>query len=231
MNQILGFILSKKEKYGFLALAGAYLLTRLYNLTILPIFTDEAIYIRWSEIAWSVRTFSEARNYIFIPLTDGKQPLFMWLAGIPMQFMSDHVAAGRLPSVFSGLASVFGIWLVSFELFRNKKIAWLSSIIYLIVPYTLLYDRLALADSMLAMFGIWSMYLGLLLLRTLNLKVALLLGLIYGLGLLTKSPALFYWALSPAMLLFFHNKKKTHTRFIFLITSFGPGVQKLNEDL
>src|SRR3989344_5804660 len=45
---------------------------RLYNLTYLPIFADEAIYIRWAQIMQAESTLR------FLPLSDGKQPLFMW---------------------------------------------------------------------------------------------------------------------------------------------------------
>ena len=54
-----------------------FLASRLVNLTILPIFADEAIYIRWAQLIWQ-KTY-----YFFIPLSDGKTPLFMW-AMIPL---------------------------------------------------------------------------------------------------------------------------------------------------
>lgn len=206
LKQFINNTLTKTEQK--IALFGiiAFLITRLTNLTLLPIFTDEAIYIRWSEIAWSARQIDGAKSLVFIPLSDGKQPLYMWLGGLFMQFTSDHLWAGRLPAVLSGLGALIGIWLVAYELFKNKKIAWISSAIYFILPYTLLYDRMALADSMLTMWGIWAMYLSLVLLRTRKLKVAIALGIVYGLGLLTKSPALFYWSLAPLTLLFWRDK-------------------------
>ncbi|KKU74843.1 MAG: hypothetical protein UX99_C0005G0003 [Candidatus Amesbacteria bacterium GW2011_GWB1_47_26] len=46
---------------------------RFWNLNSLPIFADEAIYVRWSQV---MRAESSLR---FLPLSDGKQPLFMWL--------------------------------------------------------------------------------------------------------------------------------------------------------
>lgn len=214
-----------------------FLAIRFTNLTILPIFTDEAIYIRWSEISmhsdWSdvladpknpppneklttlnipgfplvIRNaeFNKARTDLFIPLSDGKQPLFMWLATIPMSLISDHLWAGRLPSVLSGLAALIGIWLVTYELFRKKGLAYTAAIIYTICPFTLMYDRLMLADSMLAMWGIYAIYGNIRLAKNPNLKNSILLGVIYGLGLLTKSPALFYLLLAPLSLLFFDN--------------------------
>jgi len=63
----------KKEILLGLGLTVAYFATRLFNLTLMPIFTDEAIYIRWSEIALYDPTWR------FISLSDGKQPLMIWL--------------------------------------------------------------------------------------------------------------------------------------------------------
>ncbi|MDQ3098858.1 MAG: glycosyltransferase family 39 protein [bacterium] len=208
MQKIFNFTLTKTEKYLALGFVFTFFLSRLINLTILPIFTDEAIYIRWSEIIWSVRSLEGAASLVFIPLSDGKQPLFFWIGGFFMQFIPDHLWAGRFPAVISGFASMIGMWLLGHELFKNKKIAWLSALIYLVLPFTLLYDRMMLADAMLTMWGIWSMYLSLILLRTLNLKVAIVLGIVYGLGLLTKSPALFYWVLTPVTLLFIKNPNR-----------------------
>lgn len=213
MRKIFNVSLSRTEKYLGLGLIVIFLLSRLTNLTILPIFTDEAIYIRWSEIAWSVRSLQGAASLVFVPLSDGKQPFFFWVAGFFMQFIPDHLWAGRFPSVLSGLASMIGLWLLSWELFKTKKIAWLASLIYVVLPFTLLYDRMMLADAMLAMWGIWAMYLSLILLRTRKWQIAIVLGLVYGLGLLTKSPALFYWGLAPVTLLFF-NSDETNTLHI-----------------
>ncbi len=56
---------------GLVALTAFF--ARLYNLTILPVFVDEAIYIRWSQVMKAESTLR------FLPLSDGKQPLFMWV--------------------------------------------------------------------------------------------------------------------------------------------------------
>src|SRR6266705_3402180 len=46
-----------------------FFITRFFNILSLPIFTDEAIYIRWAQIAL------HDANWRFISLTDGKQPM------------------------------------------------------------------------------------------------------------------------------------------------------------
>jgi hypothetical protein len=70
-----------------------YFFLRLYHLTSLPLFIDEAIYIRWGTIA---RLDATQR---FISLTDGKQPLFVWIMWPMVKIFSDPIIAGRIVSV------------------------------------------------------------------------------------------------------------------------------------
>src|SRR3989344_2638652 len=86
---------------------------RLYNLTILPIFGDEAIYIRWAQV---MRAEPGLR---FVPLSDGKQPLFMWVVIPFFKIIHDPLFASRLFSVFSGMGTLVGIFILSYILFRS----------------------------------------------------------------------------------------------------------------
>lgn len=177
-------------------------ITRLTNLLNIPIFTDEAIYIRWAQIGLN----DPANRYI--SLTDGKQPLLTWLMYPFLMIFHDPLFAGRFVSVLVSVFSGIGIYLLA-KLFFTKKIALISSILYIIIPFYLLYDRLALMDSLLSMFCIWSIYLSILSVKFQRLDVALINGIIIGLGLLTKSSALFFILLLPAGLLLmdYSNKK------------------------
>ena len=75
---------NKKSLFGFVLgavlILAVYAWTRFANLTALPIFTDEAIYIRWSQIG------AQDANWRFISLTDGKQPMFTWIMMILLRF-------------------------------------------------------------------------------------------------------------------------------------------------
>jgi 4-amino-4-deoxy-L-arabinose transferase-like glycosyltransferase len=176
-----------------------FFVTRLINISLWPIFTDEAIYIRWSQIG------SNDPNWWFISLTDGKQPLFTWIMMILFKILPqklDALIIGRLVSVLAGFLGLTGILLLSYEIFKSIKISFFSALLYLICPFTLLYDRLALYDSLVSALYLWSAYLAVLLVRRLNFYISLLLGLILGLGLLTKSSAVFAIIMLPFSLLF-----------------------------
>lgn len=176
--------------------------TRIYNLLNIPIFTDEAIYIRWAQIGLA----DPAHRYI--SLTDGKQPLLTWFMYPMLKIFEDPLFAGRFVSVLSAILAVTGLYFISVELF-NKKTAIITCLLYIISPFALIYDRLALMDSLLAAFGIWSLYLQVLLIRKRTLDISLLLGIVVGLALLTKSSAFFYLWLTPLSLLLVNFRQFT----------------------
>ncbi len=213
-----------KKYWPFLIATGIlllYFLTRLANLTGLPIFTDEAIYIRWSQIA------GNDANWRFISLTDGKQPLYVWIAMILLKFIEDPLFAGRLVSVIAGVGSVIGMFFLTNEVFKNRKTAFFASFLYVIYPFALVYDRLALYDSLVAMITIWALYFEFLLVRKLRLDIALLLGMIMGVGLLTKSNTNFALILLPFSLVLFDFKQKHWRRLLgkwFLLALVAAGV-------
>lgn len=185
---------------------GLYLFSRLYNILDLPIFTDEAIYVRWAQIA------KDDSYWRFISLTDGKQPLFVWLAMIVMRFIEDPLLAGRLVSVGAGFFTMIGLFFLGRELFKNKWVGILSSLMYLIFPMALVYDRMALYDSLVGTFSVWSLYFIVLLARTIRLDIALILGMIMGAGILTKTSGFFNIYLLPFSLALFDWQKKERLR-------------------
>lgn len=204
----------KKEIFVSVVILIVYLISRLILLGSFPIFTDEAIYIRWAQIALN------DSNWRFISLTDGKQPMFVWFGMILLKLIEDPLTAVRLVSVLSGLFSLVGLWLLTYELFKNKFVAFLSSLLYVFFPFAVVLDRMALYDSMVGAFALWAIYFSILLVRRLRLDIAYTLGFIIGGGLLTKSSAIFSIYLLPFTLLFFDFKKKNWqsnlARFIFL---------------
>src|SRR3989344_1207288 len=94
---------------------------RLYNLTILPIFGDEAIYIRWAQV---MRAEPGLR---FVPLSDGKQPLFMWVVIPFFKIIHDPLVAARVVSVFTGIGSLIGVFVLTKLLTKSLKISLLTS--------------------------------------------------------------------------------------------------------
>lgn len=167
------------------------LFLRIFNLTILPIFADEAIYIRWSQIMAAEPTLR------FLPLSDGKQPLYMWVLMFLVNRFSDPLFAGRIVSALTGLGTVVAIFLFSQLLFNNKKVSLVASLLWAISPFSVFFDRMALVDSMLSFLTTTTFVFAAVTAKTKRIDAAIMAGVFLGLTSLTKSPALFVAIMLP----------------------------------
>lgn len=192
----------KFEIVVFCFITALFFFSRLVSLLSVPIFTDEAIYLRWAQIA------KNDAAWRFISLTDGKQPLFIWLVMIAMRFIEDPLMAGRIVSVLAGFATMLGLFFLGKEVFKNRWIGITSSLLYAIYSFALVYDRMALYDSLVGTFSVWSLYVSILLVRSLRLDLALILGMVIGAGVLTKTSGFFNLYLLPLTLILLDLKKK-----------------------
>lgn len=192
----------KSEIILSVVIAFFYFFLRLIFISNLPIFTDEAIYVRWAQIALN------DSSWRFISLTDGKQPMFIWAAVVFMKIFKDPLLSARLVSVACGFFTMVGLFFLTYELFKNKTMAFLSTILYVFFPFSQVYDRMALYESMVSLFSVWSLYLSVHLVKKTRLDIAYSLGFIIGAGILTKTSNFFSIYLLPFTLLLFDFGKK-----------------------
>lgn len=206
----MGFLKQYKfEIVVFCFITVLFFFSRLVSLLSVPIFTDEAIYLRWAQIA------KNDAEWRFISLTDGKQPLFVWLAMIVMRLIRDPLMAGRIVSVLAGFTTMLGLFFLGKEVFKNRWIGIVSSFLYVIYPFALVYDRMALYDGLVGTFSVWSLYLAILLVRSRRLDTALILGMVMGGGVLNKTSGFLSLYLLPLTLILFDFKnKERNARFV-----------------
>ncbi|OGD09125.1 hypothetical protein A2397_01505 [Candidatus Amesbacteria bacterium RIFOXYB1_FULL_44_23] len=178
-----------------------FLLSRLINLTLLPVFSDEALYMEWG---WREITIP---GQAFHSLYDAKQPFLMWFFGLGQIIFPDPLFGSRLTSVFTGLLSLLGLWLISKKLF-DQKVAILTSVLYIVIPNFIFYDRQALMESALTACSIWSLYFLIQLLQTSKFKYALYLGLVLGLGFFTKNTAVIFLISALAIIFGYSLREK-----------------------
>lgn len=202
----------KKLVFVCLLIAGTAIFLRLYNVGLWPVFADESIYVRWSQV---MRAESTLR---FLPLSDGKQPLFMW-ATIPFfKVISDPLVAARTLSAITGIFTTGGIALLSWITLKNLRITFWAAVIWAVIPYSVFFSRLALVDSMLCMFIVWGLSLSILSIQKQRLDMAMISGFFFGFAWLTKSPATIALLLLPSTLIFLQHKNvKTILYSLFLI--------------
>lgn len=111
-------------------------------------------------------------------------------------------------SVLGGLGSVIALWFVTYELFKNKWIAYIASLSYVCFPFAQVYNRMALYDSLSGAFTLWALYFSIVLVRKIRLDIAYTLGFAIGLGALNKSTNFFSMYLLPVTILLFDFSKK-----------------------
>ncbi|OGV91074.1 hypothetical protein A2783_04010, partial [Microgenomates group bacterium RIFCSPHIGHO2_01_FULL_45_11] len=177
---------SRKWLVSLLAVA-FFAATRLVGLTRLPIFADEAIYLRWALLAGS-----EPAKYLFLPMLDGKPPLHTWLL-IPWVYVfNDPLLAGRLLSVVVAVATLVVMdRLIQFfsSRFSDRVIGYL---LMTFAPFWYFHQRLALAEPLLALWLAMAILYGCLFLRYKRWYYVLLFGFSFGLSLATKPNAFFF---------------------------------------
>ena len=187
-----------------------YFGSRLLNLTLQPIFADEAIYIRWAQL---MRAEPSLR---FISLTDGKPPLYMWVLIPFFKVIKDPLFAGRFLSVLSGFVTLIGVFLIGIRFF-NKRIAFWAMLLIVVTPYILFFDRMALVDSMLSAFSIWSLLVAILLIKYKRIDLAMVLGYLLGGGMLTKPPGFFNILVLPITAILIEWKSKFREKEVLKI--------------
>lgn len=132
----------------FLAL---YFVTRVFSLSALPIFLDEAVHLQWAE-----RLFSEGR--ILRPVGSGRL-LAVAAYGLALPF-EDRLWVARLIAAIAGALTLVFTILLSDRLFGTRARA-VAGALYVLSPFALVYDRLALSDGFLSacvtalMFATW----------------------------------------------------------------------------
>lgn len=200
-----------------------YFVTRLTNIMSLPLFTDEAIYVRWAQIA------RQDAAWRFISLTDGKQPSFIWIAMNIMRVVEDPLLASRLVSVFAGFGTLIGVVFLSLEVFKKKRtgsvlnkvfghfsedktIGFVAGLLFIFFPFALVLDRMAIYDALVACVMVWALYFEILLIRYIRLDIALLAGLVMGSAVLTKTSGFFTIYLLPFSVLIFDFRQKEWRR-------------------
>jgi len=163
-------------RLSLVGLTLVYFGTRLFRLTLLPIFIDEAIHIWWA------RAF--LHGHFRGPLPDGKF-LQVAVTALLLPVIPDALWATRFVSVLAGMATVLACYWIGKHLY-SSQVGIVAAVLYVASPFALFYDRMGLADSLLTTFGTYSLLLAILLVQKDDQHHARLLGLSNGLAILTK---------------------------------------------
>ncbi|HUC94837.1 MAG TPA: glycosyltransferase family 39 protein [Candidatus Saccharimonadales bacterium] len=203
------------RNHSLVTLSVIYLITRLVNLTRLPIFNDEAIYLDWG---WkSLHTNAG----LFYSLYDAKPPFLIWIFGIFESLFGSPLFVGRFVSVLAGLLTLIGIYKVARNL-ESEKTALLSSALYITVPLFVFFDRQALMESAITAAGVWGFYLLLQTTQTKKTIYPIYLGIIIGVGIFIKLQALVFLVSIILILIYKKLFKPAVLAFITALVTLSP---------
>ena len=185
-----------------LAVVVAYVASRLALVWRFPAHMDETLFARWALDAY------EHPALRFAPLAGGNNPMQEWLGTALISLGIEPLTALRLLSVASGLV----LMLVVADLAR-----WLGGptavvpalVVWAVLPFSLVYGAIGLTDPLVAAcFGV-AVVLQIRLARRPRLDAALLLGLVWGVGLLAKLSMVASVVLVPIGLLLIDWRRET----------------------
>jgi len=174
----------------WLVLLALHLGTRLPALTLLPIFLDETLHVRWALL------IAEGRKPWWKPWEWGRA-LTVWLGALVSPFASDRLWTNRCLSVAFGLVTLLATVAVADRLF-DRRVGLVAGVFYAFCPFTLFYDRLALADACLHALFALALLLSVRLVREDRVAFGVLAGLVMALGVYTKFPGVLLFAVPLA---------------------------------
>jgi len=161
------------------ALVALYLFTRLRGLGLLPIFLDETLHVRWALLVsqgdkpWDA-TWKWGRA------------LTIWLGALVSPWAQDLLLANRLVSVAIGVATLLATVEIARRLLGPRE-ALLAGVFYVLCPFTLFYDRMALTEAGLSAAFALTLMLSIRMAESGRSLDAALAGLMLALAVLVKA--------------------------------------------
>ncbi len=202
------------------ALALLCLLLRSMRLMALPIFSDEAIYLRWAQL---IR--AHPWDNAFVSLADPKPPLHFWLMALLWPVTGDPLFSARILSVIAAVLTIPALLLLCRSLetliIQAPSKAWRDAslrdiagpsaasfgpavcVLMIFCPFVAFYQRMALADSLLILETVLVAWLSLQFAAATRrpgsdqlIRITIGLGVMLGLTMLTRQNISYVlWAL------------------------------------
>jgi len=204
-----------KKKFLFLSifiLSAIYLLQRIPFLWEIPLFEDETFHTQWT-----FEILNKSSGFIK-PLSSGIAPFFSYAASFFTILLPNQILAGKTVSLIAGL--LLCILLLLFLRKMKIKYSQILSIIFVSLPFTIIYDKLAILDTLLTLLVFASFVSAYYLYEKRTNKRLLLYFFPLTLALFTKQIAAL--TIPPLVALFIIGKKYSKETFYFVVASLVP---------
>ena len=175
---------------GVLLLA-VYFASRLINLTLLPLFVDEGVYLWWGT--------SLLQGDLLRGFGQGK-PLSGWLIALTLALGVEETIAPRLAHVIVGGVTLISIVLLA-RRYLSKTVALVAAMLWTLLPCSMFFGRLAAPDVALAATGMLTVCLSARMFddseRQGDWPLAIATGASIVAAMLAKMPVSAFFAVSP----------------------------------
>jgi Dolichyl-phosphate-mannose-protein mannosyltransferase len=186
---------------GRLLLFASYFASRLFALLALPVFLDETLHARWA------REIAEGRRPLGKPWEWGRA-LTIWMGALVTPFSTDLLWANRALSVAAGALALWATVEAGRRLY-DDKVGLLAGFFYVVCPFTLFYDRMALADAALTTCAALVLLASVRAAQEGSVTQGVLAGLALVAGVLTKAPGVMLFGIPLATALLLGGGRKT----------------------
>ena len=188
-----------------------FVVTRVVFIDGFPYFLDEGSY---ANFAWRG---SHSLKDIWVSLTIGREPFFIWL-GIPLVKVGiNPLHALRAVSVISGLLTLPVLFLLGRRL-ADDWVGLVAAGLYALIPFAVVHNGIGIMESLVTLVVAAALLLQIDFARKPSLKLALLLGLVGAVGVLTKENTKPAMALLPLSLILFdwrpEGRRERLTRWV-----------------
>jgi 4-amino-4-deoxy-L-arabinose transferase-like glycosyltransferase len=198
--------------YGYIGVL-LFLASRLLNLTLLPVVTDEGNYIDCAQKVLA--------GQIFYSLPRASTALPIWLIAALLPLGGDALWTARALSAAFGLVGALACYAIGTSLYSQRRVGVVAAVLYGLNPFMLFHDRIALVDGPLCTMGLLVFGASLSLLRGGRWWQAVCLGLAMGLGLLTKTSAALFWLTPLLTFVLMAGEQRAKPPWKLLLLAFG----------
>ena len=215
------------------------------NLLALPIFSDEAIYLRWAQL---IR--AHPLDHAFVSLVDPKPPLHFWLMALIWRISSNPLFSAQFVSVIAGVATVPVLLLLCRSLEplvaapfshaagggaldaidppKSNLFGPVACILMILCPFMAFYQRMALADALFVLESAVAAWLSIEFAMAIHrptmsrpIWATLGLGVVMGLTMLTRQNVSYVLWILPVAVFFLAKSARTRSASVSL--RYPPG--------
>jgi len=152
---------------------------RLYQLKTSPpgLYPDEAM-----NGNNALEAMDSGQYKVFYPENNGREGLFINIQSLSIRIFGNEPWALRIVSAIFGILTVLGLYFLTRELFGKETIALLASFFLATSFWHINFSRIGFRAIMAPFFLVWGLWLAWRLIRKDNPFIAVVAGLVFGLG-------------------------------------------------